>query len=137
MSSVDMNSPDLDLSKAHFIDTPISVQYGVEPLLSKKPRCPDSFIWEGRVFQISTQIMEWFDNTRRGRMARNMSETHSMLAASKGSWGVGRFFFRVVTAENRVFDIYYDRAPKGSADRKGNWFLFREFEIDVESLKKE
>jgi hypothetical protein len=87
-----MKYEDLGASNTLFIDVEITVQYVVEPLLEKKPRCPDSFTWDGRVFQISTQIMEWVDNIRRGRMARNMSDAHSIAAASKGSWGVGRFF---------------------------------------------
>lgn len=110
-----------------FIDTAITVRYNVPPLLEKKPRCPDAFEWDGNVFIIREMVMEWVDYTRRGRMARNMSEAHSKAAAGKGSWGVGRFFFRVETEGSRVFDIYYDRAPKGLEERKGRWMLFREF----------
>jgi hypothetical protein len=36
------------------------------------------------------------------------------------------FYFRVQTEDGRVFDLYYDRAPKGSDHRKGKWFLFQE-----------
>ncbi len=109
-----------------FIDDPITVVYSDEPLLEKKPRCPDAFIWNAETHKISRQILEWVDYTRRGKMARNMSDAHSAAAARKGSWGVGRFFFRVLTADNRIFDIYYDRAPKGINNRKGQWFVFRE-----------
>jgi hypothetical protein len=72
-------------------------------------------------------------------MARNMSDAHSAAAARKGSWGVGRFFFRVLTTDSRVFDIYYDRAPKGINNRKGLWFVFREFlgRPDVDKEVKE
>jgi len=27
-----------------------------------------------------------------------------------------------------VFDLYYDRAPKDTVDRKGSWHLLREME---------
>jgi hypothetical protein len=118
-----MNFYDQDV---RFIDVPITVHYSEQPLLEKKPRCPDGFTWEGEVFSIQEMLMEWVDYTRRGRMARNMSDAHAMAAASKGSWGVGRFFFRVKTSTSRVFDIYYDRAPKGIDNRKGQWFLFQE-----------
>ena len=47
-------------------------------------------------------------------------------AVRRGSWGVGRFYFRVRTESGRLFDLYYDRAPKDADDRKGTWFLFRE-----------
>ena len=120
---------DLFEQDSRFIDEPIQVRYREEPLLEKKPRCPDSIEWDGTVFAVSEMILEWVDYTRRGRMARNMSDAHSKAAASKGSWGVGRFFFRVRTEDNRIFDIYYDRAPKGIDDRKGRWVLFREFSL--------
>jgi hypothetical protein len=110
-----------------FIDTQINVFYNEPPLLEKKPRCPDGFEWDGQNFPISEMLMEWVDYTRRGRMARNMSDAHASVAAGKGSWGVGRFFFRIKTEESRIFDIYYDRAPKGMDERKGRWVLFREF----------
>jgi len=99
----------------------------VEPFLEKRPRCPDQFTWNNTVFEIKTQILEWADFSRRGRMARNMSDAHAASAAAKGSWGVGRYFFRVETINGRIFDLYYDRAPKGIDNRKGQWFLFREF----------
>lgn len=111
---------------SRFIDEGVTVGYRVEPLLEKKPRCPDHFAWNGVDFTIKSQVMEWVDYTRRGRMARNMSDAHAINAASKGSWGVGRFFFRVETTDDRIFDLYYDRAPKGIEKRKGQWFLFRE-----------
>jgi hypothetical protein len=110
-----------------FIDTAITVFYAEPPLLEKKPRCPDAFEWDGKRHEIMEMVMEWVDYTRRGRMARNMSDAHSKAAAGKGSWGVGRFYFRVKTGDNRFFDIYYDRAPKGLDERKGRWVLFREF----------
>jgi len=59
-------------------------------------------------------------------MALNMTTEHAAVAARRGSWGVGRDYYRVRTAGGRVFDLYYDRAPKGSDDRGGGWFLFRE-----------
>jgi len=43
-----------------------------------------------------------------------------------GSWGVGRFFFRIRVDTGKIFEIYYDRAPKGSKLRKGAWFLVGE-----------
>ena len=44
----------------------------------------------------------------------------------RGSWGVGQDYYRVRTAEGRIFDLYYDRAPKNVFRRKGGWFLDRE-----------
>jgi hypothetical protein len=109
-----------------FIDEPIEVSYEQPPLLEKKPGCPDQFTWNGQTFTISELLAEWQDFKRRGRMARNMSPPHKTHAELVGSWGVGRFFFRVRTIEGRIFELYYDRAPIDVDDRKGRWVLFTE-----------
>jgi hypothetical protein len=57
-----------------------------------------------------------------------MRPAHAAAASARGSWGVGRFFFRVQTNVGRVFDLYYDRAPKGTNQRKGQWVLYREMQ---------
>jgi hypothetical protein len=59
-------------------------------------------------------------------MARNMRETHLRTAARRGSWGVGRDYYRVLTHTGHIFDLYYDRAPEGTNQRKRSWFLYRE-----------
>lgn len=62
-------------------------------------------------------------------MARNMRASSARKAARRGSWGVGRFYFRVRTEEKRVFDLYYDRAPKDAGDRIGHWYIWRELRL--------
>jgi hypothetical protein len=32
-------------------------------------------------------------------------------------------FFRVRVEDERLFELYYDRAPKDAMDRLGYWFL--------------
>ncbi len=71
-------------------------------------------------------LNEWHDYSRRGRMALNMRPEHAAVAARRGSWGVGRDYYRVRTDTGEVFDLYYDRAPRGSKRRKGDWFLCRQ-----------
>jgi hypothetical protein len=114
---------DLPLS---FIDEPIEVRFDQPPLLEKKPDCPQGFLWRGEEFHVVEMLSEWQDFRRRGRMARNMMPAHSQHAARAGSWGVGRFFFRVRVVSGRIFEIYYDRAPDDSSRRRGNWFMFAE-----------
>ncbi len=113
-----------------FISEPVEVYFEQPPLLEKKPACPSGFTWRGEIFQILETIAEWQDYTRRGRMARNMRPTHAATAGQRGSWGVGLHYFRVQTDQNRVFDIYYDRAPKDADHRKGGWFLYQEVVVD-------
>jgi hypothetical protein len=112
----------------HFIDEAIMVDFDQPPAMEKTPPCPDGFHWQGRAYRVAEMLAEWSDFTRRGKMARNMRPTHAEVASTRGSWGVGRFFFRVRTDTGQLFDLYYDRAPKDANRRKGEWFLYQEME---------
>lgn len=114
----------------HFIGEEIEVRFDKAPMLEKKPGCPQGFNWRETDHQIVEMLSEWHDYSRKGRMARNMQPQHAEVAKGRGSWGVGRDYYRVQTDAGQVFDIYYDRAPKGVDKRKGAWFLFRELEFD-------
>lgn len=113
--------------ESRFISEPITIEYDKAPLLSKKPRCPDRIIWRDQVFHVRKMLAEWHDYGRRGRFARNMQPQHLRVAEQRGSWGVGRYFFKVETSDERVFEVYYDRAPKSADDRGGAWVLYREW----------
>lgn len=109
-----------------FISEPIRVSFEQLPDLEKKPTAPAGFTWRGAEYTITSVLSEWVNYSRRGRMANNMQPAHLQAAQKKGSWGVGQFYYRVLTATGRIFDLYYDRAPKSASDRKGEWFLDRE-----------
>jgi hypothetical protein len=111
---------------SRFIAEEITAVYNAPPLLEKKPGCPDRFIWREETYEIVEMQEEWHDYRRRGRMAQNMQPQHLRIAEQRGSWGVGRDYYRVKVADGRLFELYYDRAPKGSDHRKGAWFLYRE-----------
>lgn len=119
----------MDYKPLRFIGEPIQVHYETAPVLLKIPGCPDLFEWHEIPYEIVEVISEWHDYTRRGRMARNMQPRHSGRASQKGSWGVGKDYYRVRTREHRFFDIYYDRAPKSADKRKGGWYLDRELTV--------
>jgi len=106
-----------------YIGAPITVEFDRPPLYSKRPHCPDRFTWDGQTFEIEEVLGQDTNFARRGRMAQNMQPEHAARAAQKGSWGVGRYSFRVRVAGGRVFDIYYDRAPKDIDHPEGQWFL--------------
>ena len=116
----------MDLKPLRFFSEPIEAHFEQPPALEKKPGCPDAFTWRETRYQIIGKLGEWHDYRRRGRMAINMRPDHAAAAESRGSWGVGRVYFRVRTEENRVFDLYYDRAPGSGGKREGSWHLFRE-----------
>jgi hypothetical protein len=117
------------LIPVRFIDERIQVGFDKPVLLEKKPDCPDRFTLQEQVYTVEEKLGEWVDTTRRGRMARNMSDAHLTAASRRGSWGVGRFYFRVRTHSGQIFDLYYDRAPKNADDRKGAWYLYRELAL--------
>lgn len=117
-----------ELTPKSFISEEIEVEFEVPPALVKRPGPPAEFTWRGTVYTVRETLSRWFDFQRRGTMAKNMQEAHLPVAAQRGSWGVGRFYFRVRTEDNRIFDLYYDRAAEHAADRAGHWFLWRELE---------
>ena len=116
----------MNIKALHFIGEPIQVQFDHPPPLEKKPGCPDRFVWRDEVYQVVELLSEWRDYGRKGRMATNMRPSHIATASRRGSWGVGRNYFRVRIGTGQIFDLYYDRAPKSIDDRKGVWFLYRE-----------
>jgi hypothetical protein len=116
---------------SRFIGTLIEVHHDRPSPYEKRPGPPDGFTWEGRKYQIIAILQEWHDYRRRGRMAKNMRESHLRAAGGRGSWGVGRDYYRVRTDSGAVFELYYDRAPKGADHPKGAWFLYRQL-VDEE-----
>ena len=109
-----------------FIGEAIEAVFDQPPVLEKKPGCPSGFVWRGEVYRVVELLSEWSDYTRRGRAARNMQPQHAAAAEQHRSWGVGRYYFRVRDEASRVFELYYDRAPKDSDRRKGAWSLVSE-----------
>ena len=116
----------MDLKSLHFLDESIEPVFDAPPARVKTPACPDGFIWSGKTYRVVELLSEWKDFTRRGRAARNMQPAHALVAAGRGSRGVGRFYFRVRVATDQVFDLYYDRAPSDANRTKGQWYLYRE-----------
>ena len=119
-----MSQPPLE--PLHFIGEPITVTFERPPVVAKRPPCPRSFQWREQEYGVVEVLAEWKDYRRRGRMAHNMRPSHLEAARLRGSWGVGRAYFRVRVHTGQIFDIYYDRAPSGAGDREGSWFLLRE-----------
>ena len=109
-----------------FIGEPISVSFAGEAGFEKRPVCPEEFVWRGETHRIDECLSEWRDYGRRGKMAHNMRPSHLAAAAKRGSRGVGRHYFRVRTDGGRVFELYYDRAPRDTEDTKGSWHLLQE-----------
>jgi len=123
--------PEMDYMPIHFIGEIIDAHFAQPPALEKKPGCPQAFTWRGRRYQVVELISEWHDYRRRGRFASNMRETHLAVASGRGSWGVGRDYYRLRTDSGQIFDLYYDRAPKGLQYRKGAWYLDKELQENL------
>jgi hypothetical protein len=106
-----------------FVCEEIDVGFDKEFFLEKNPPCPNSVIWREGVIHITELISAWDDFSRKGKQARNMRTTHLERASKKGSWGVGRQYFKIKDEDGRILVIYFDRAPKDAADKKGRWIL--------------
>jgi hypothetical protein len=111
-----------------FYSEPITVKFSIKPLLEKKPGVPAAFTWRGRSYTVLALLKEWHDYRTRGRMLdfydQKRGNAPEIVSGGKGSWGVGRDYYRVVVDSGEVFDIYYDRKPKGKT-KKGEWTLYR------------
>ncbi len=116
----------MDIVPLHFIDEPIEVEFERPLVVEKNPACPARFRWRGTLYGVVKLLAEWHNYHRRGHVALNMRPEHLATASERGSWGVGRAYFRVRADTGQVFDLYYDRAPGGAGGRKGSWFLYRE-----------
>lgn len=114
----------------HFFDQPIEPIFDTPPAREKSPDCPNGFIWDEKTYRVTEMLSSWNDFARRGKMARNMRPAHAAVASGRGSLNVGRFYFRVQTDTDQVFDLYYDRAMKNIDERKGQWFLYREMSLE-------
>ncbi len=111
-----------------FIGEEIQVQFDSASFPLKKPNPPDHFTWGQKELRVAVVLSAWTEYERKGRFTRNMAPHNLRVAKKRGSWGVGRFYFRVEVQDGRVFDLYYDRAPDDSSDRLGHWFLWREMQ---------
>ena len=115
---------------ARFIGAPIQVEHDQPPALEKRPGPPDRFAWEGRAYRVVAVLQEWHDYQPRGKSlafyVKEQGSYRAKAARRRGSWGVGRDYYRVRTDTGETFDLYYDRDPHGPGRRKGSWFLFRQ-----------
>ena len=106
----------------------IEVRFEKEPTLEKKPGLPSAFTWHGCEYIVVELIKEWHDYRKRGKSKASYEKERGSYwvraTQRQGSWGVGRDYYRVRTESGEVFDIYYDRSPKGR-ERKGQWILSR------------
>ncbi len=112
--------------KPEYFGEIITVDFDKPMLFAKNPKCPDMFFWRGKEFHIAELLSQWQEFSRKGKYSHNMKDAHLQLAATRGSLGVGRFYFRVQTDDSRIFDIYYDRTIKNSIETGGFWVLFQE-----------
>jgi hypothetical protein len=125
----------MQLHPIRFIGENIEVQFDAPPKFEKAPPCPNTFTWQGVPYRVVALLEEWHAYERKGRLARNMRPEHARRAAVKGSWGVGRYYFRVrainpatADTEGQCFELYYDRAALDADHRKGFWVLTSELQ---------
>ena len=111
------------LRPVQFYNEPIEVQMREGVFLGKTPQAPLRFFWQGVCWEVKEVLLEWKDYERRGKSSRNMRPSNALKAISRGSFGVGRFYYRLLCTDDRIFQIYFDRA----ATRGPAWFLNAEY----------
>lgn len=99
-----------------FIGVEIAVELPDEAILAKKPPAPTAFTWADQRCEVIDTLAEWHRYGRPEIRTQGGRPPYAQRSGrTQGSWGVGRVYYRVRVAGNRLFDLYYDRAPKGQA----------------------
>lgn len=80
----------------------------IEVSTGEKPSLPSAFVWRGKEYRVQEIWGEWPD--------------YSFGSAPRGRWWQRRHrtYFRVVTDQEEVFELYLDRGA-----RQKRWFLYR------------
>jgi len=115
------------LKPISFIDEKIEVQYNQAPIYLRTPVPPDRFVWREKIWDVVEVLEEWKDFDRRGKSAHNMRPANLLKAASRGSRGVGRFYYRVLTKDDRIFQLYFDRSVWNEEKNESGWVLHSEY----------
>ena len=115
------------LKPISFINEKIVVHFSHPPKYQRTPISPDGFIWRDKQWVIQEVLEEWKDFERRGKSSHNMRPSNQLKAAIRGSRGVGRFYYRVLTTEDRIFRIYFDRSEWDQESKTGAWILHSEY----------
>ena len=117
-----------------FIGREINVTLPSGFSLEKKPPPPRAFRWKCVVHKVTEMLATWHRYGKPETRTQGGRPPYFVRSGrTQGSWGQGRVYFRVRTEEGRLFDIYYDRAPKGQR-RVGAWFLWRELSAAEEQV---
>ena len=89
-----------------FISEEIEALFDQEPVLEKRTSVPDGFIWRGHTYRVVSLLREWHDYTPRGKSKAMYEKEHGAywVKAShrRGTWGVGRDYYRVLTASDEI-----------------------------------
>ena len=98
--------------------------------LEKKPPVPESFQWQGKLHTVTEMLAMWHRYGKPEIRTQGGRPPYFVRSGrTQGSWGKGRVYYRIRTKNGRLFDLYYDRAPKGQR-RAGSWILWRELSAD-------
>lgn len=125
------------LKPIHFINEEVAVHHEQAQAFQRTPTPPDGFTWRGEKFVVQEILLEWKDFDRRGKNAHNMRPTNLLKAAKRGSRAVGRFYFRVLTEDDRIFQLYFDRANWDSDTQTAYWVLHAEYAYQLNLSNRE
>ena len=85
----------------------------IEVVLDQKTKSPVSFVWENKEYKIKEVIASW------------PNYSYSKSGAKRKRWWQRRHrnYYRVMTDEDQVFEIYLDRGSK-----EEEWILYTKLE---------
>ena len=110
-----------------FINEAVEIQHAQAPVFAKTPTPPKEFLWQGAQHHVKEILLEWKDFERRGKSSHNMRPSSQLKAAKRGSRGVGRFHYQVLTEDDRIFQLYFDRSTWDQDTQTGEWVLQAEY----------
>ncbi len=110
-----------------FINEVIEVQHAQPLLYAKTPTPPQGFIWQEKEYGVKEVMLEWKDFERRGKSSHNMRPSSQLKAAKRGSRGIGRFHYQVLTDDDQIFHLYFDRSSWDQDTQTGEWVLQAEY----------
>jgi hypothetical protein len=113
----------------HFVGAAIEVGHDTPPAVAKRPGPPDEIVWQDQRLRVVAVLREWHDYRPRGSTksfyVKERGSYRALAAQRRGSFGVGRDYYRLRLSSGEVFDVYYDRSPRAGQGGRGGWYLWR------------
>lgn len=103
-----------------FISASVSPIFDTPHALGRR-RAPDAFLWNDEQHTVSEMLAFWSERGQAWWQRKQWRGRRQHVSS------LGRDYYRVRTAQGRIFDLYYDRRLQGR-QMDGQWILWREWQ---------